>query len=52
MKKINKVVLLGGTHGNELSGIFLAEKWLKNKKELQTALPSCPISVHITNPGQ
>jgi len=35
MKKINKVVIAGGTHGNELTGVYLAKKWMKDKEVLQ-----------------
>lgn len=30
MSKINQVAVIGGTHGNEFSGIYLLEKWQKN----------------------
>ncbi|REL34370.1 aspartoacylase [Thalassotalea euphylliae] len=30
MKKINKVAVVGGTHGNEFSGIYLLRKWQKS----------------------
>ncbi|WP_107667450.1 aspartoacylase [Cyanothece sp. BG0011] len=30
IKKIEKVALFGGTHGNELTGIYLIKKFLKN----------------------
>jgi aspartoacylase len=35
MKKIKKVVITGGTHGNEFTGVYLVKKILKNKKILQ-----------------
>ncbi len=34
-KKINNVAILGGTHGNELTGTYLAKSWLDNHVELQ-----------------
>ena len=30
MKKINQVAVVGGTHGNEFSGIYLLRKWQKS----------------------
>ncbi|MFC1503716.1 succinylglutamate desuccinylase/aspartoacylase family protein, partial [Pseudomonadota bacterium] len=30
MNKINTVAVVGGTHGNEFSGIYLLRKWQKN----------------------
>ena len=27
MEKINRVAIVGGTHGNEFSGIYLLRKW-------------------------
>uniref|UniRef100_H2ZAV1 Aspartoacylase n=1 Tax=Ciona savignyi TaxID=51511 RepID=H2ZAV1_CIOSA len=43
----NQVVVFGGTHGNELSGIWLVRKW-------QTGLPlkseTCKVTSHLTNP--
>lgn len=30
MKKINNVAIVGGTHGNEFSGIYLLQKWQSN----------------------
>ncbi|XP_078393846.1 N-acyl-aromatic-L-amino acid amidohydrolase (carboxylate-forming)-like, partial [Cetorhinus maximus] len=34
---LSRVAVLGGTHGNEMSGIFLARHWLKNPSELKRA---------------
>ncbi len=33
--KIKKVAIIGGTHGNELTGVYLVKKWLKDAKKLQ-----------------
>lgn len=30
MEKINRVAVVGGTHGNEFSGIYLLKKWQEN----------------------
>lgn len=34
MNKINKVAVVGGTHGNEFSGIYLLKKWQKDQQLL------------------
>nr|XP_012303817.1 aspartoacylase [Aotus nancymaae] len=45
---IKKVAIFGGTHGNELTGVFLVKHWLKNGAEIQrTGLEVKPF---ITNP--
>lgn len=33
-KKINRVLLVGGTHGNESTGVFLINKWMANPELL------------------
>nr|XP_045015021.1 aspartoacylase isoform X2 [Jaculus jaculus] len=45
---IKKVAIFGGTHGNELTGVFLVKHWLTNGAEIQrTGLEVKPF---ITNP--
>ncbi|XP_053425568.1 aspartoacylase isoform X2 [Nycticebus coucang] len=45
---IKKVAIFGGTHGNELTGVFLVKHWLENGAEIQrTGLEVKPL---ITNP--
>lgn len=45
---IKRVAIFGGTHGNELTGIFLVKHWLENGIEIQrTGLEVKPF---ITNP--
>lgn len=45
---IKKVAIFGGTHGNELTGVFLVKHWLENGAEIQrTGLEVTPF---ITNP--
>ncbi|KAM8944860.1 aspartoacylase isoform 3-T4 [Lycaon pictus] len=45
---IKKVAIFGGTHGNELTGVFLVKHWLENDTEIQrTGLEVKPF---ITNP--
>ena len=34
-KSIKNVVIVGGTHGNEFTGVFLAKYWLKNPDKVQ-----------------
>lgn len=48
MQKIKKVALIGGTHGNELSGIYLLKKW-KQKKQL-SSWSTLDITTKISNP--
>ncbi|XP_008853831.1 aspartoacylase isoform X2 [Nannospalax galili] len=45
---IKKIAIFGGTHGNELTGVFLVKHWLRNGAEIQrTGLEVKPF---ITNP--
>ncbi|KAF7470460.1 Hypothetical predicted protein [Marmota monax] len=47
-KPIKKIAIFGGTHGNELTGVFLVKHWLENDAEIQrTGLEVKPF---ITNP--
>ncbi|XP_074087022.1 N-acyl-aromatic-L-amino acid amidohydrolase (carboxylate-forming) [Macrotis lagotis] len=32
---LNRVAVMGGTHGNELSGVYLVKHWLQDPSELQ-----------------
>ena len=50
MNKIGKVIIFGGTHGNELSGVFLVNKWMKNDEDLKMRLSACPVQTLIANP--
>jgi len=45
---IDSVLIVGGTHGNELTGIKLVEYWQKSKKELD--YKSFELSYLIANP--
>lgn len=47
--KIVKVLITGGTHGNEMSGIQAIEYWQKNKSKLQTVAPSTNIELSLVN---
>ncbi|XP_043910263.1 aspartoacylase [Protopterus annectens] len=37
MLPIKRVAIFGGTHGNEMSGVYLVKQWLKNETEIQRA---------------
>ena len=37
MEKINRVAVVGGTHGNEFSGIYLLRKWQENPELVERA---------------
>uniref|UniRef100_A0A8C7AI32 Succinylglutamate desuccinylase/Aspartoacylase catalytic domain-containing protein n=1 Tax=Neovison vison TaxID=452646 RepID=A0A8C7AI32_NEOVI len=45
---IKKVAIFGGTHGNELTGVFLVKHWLENGTEIQrTGLEARQFSVRV-----
>lgn len=46
---INNVLITGGTHGDEMSGIQAINHWLKNKSELQAIAPSTNIELCLVN---
>ncbi|XP_063002662.1 aspartoacylase [Elgaria multicarinata webbii] len=45
---VRKVAIFGGTHGNELSGVFLVKHWQKDGTEIQR--PGLDPKPFITNP--
>lgn len=45
---VRRVAIFGGTHGNELSGIFLVKYWQENGAEIQRA--GMEVKPFITNP--
>ncbi|XP_078211551.1 aspartoacylase-like isoform X2 [Callithrix jacchus] len=45
---MKKVAIFGGTHGNELTGVFLVKHWLKNGAEIQRT--GLEVKSFITNP--
>ncbi|CAN2387834.1 aspartoacylase [Pristimantis euphronides] len=45
---IRKVAIFGGTHGNELSGVFLVNHWLKHGGDISR--PGMEVRPFITNP--
>ncbi|MCG3864697.1 MULTISPECIES: aspartoacylase [unclassified Photobacterium] len=48
MSKINKVAVVGGTHGNEFSGIYLLKKWQIDPQQL--ARESFSVDTVFANP--
>ncbi len=48
MKKIKNILIVGGTHGNERTGVFLIEKWLKYSDKI--ARESLNIDLLLANP--
>ncbi|XP_018101527.1 aspartoacylase isoform X1 [Xenopus laevis] len=49
VNSVRRVAIFGGTHGNELSGVFLVNHWLKHGEEI--ARPGIEVRPFITNPG-
>lgn len=45
---IKKIAIFGGTHGNELTGVFLVTHWLKDGAEIQRE--GLEVKPFITNP--
>ncbi|MEL4895366.1 aspartoacylase [Crocosphaera sp. Alani8] len=48
VKKIEKVALFGGTHGNEMTGIFLIKKFLENPYLIER--PTLKVFPFLSNP--
>ncbi|XP_076801124.1 aspartoacylase-like [Clavelina lepadiformis] len=49
MRKFNEVVIFGGTHGNEMSGIHLVRNWLADPQPLKD-ICGCNVTPCIANP--
>lgn len=49
MDKIKNIVIAGGTHGNELTGIKIYQKWLAGKNFYRSKCPSANIELVHTN---
>lgn len=45
---VRRVAIFGGTHGNELSGIFLVKHWQENGAEIQRT--GMEVKPFLTNP--
>lgn len=48
MGSIKKVAVTGGTHGNELTGVYLIKHWLSNPNKVKR--DSFSTELHLTNP--
>jgi len=46
---LQRVAITGGTHGNELNGVFLVKEFQRNAQELKERYPSFEIELHLTN---
>ncbi|CAI9588034.1 unnamed protein product [Staurois parvus] len=49
VSSIRRVAIFGGTHGNELTGVFLVKHWLKHAGEI--ARSGMEVRPFITNPN-
>ena len=49
MNTIKNIVVAGGTHGNELTGIKIYQKWAKNFSAYQEKCPSAKLELLHTN---
>lgn len=49
MNQIKNIVIAGGTHGNELSGVMLFRKWAKNSHLYADKCPSADTELVLTN---
>jgi aspartoacylase len=47
--KITNVLITGGTHGNEMSGVQAVTNWSANKSELQSIAPTTNIELCLVN---
>ena len=50
MSKINTIVVAGGTHGNERTGVSLVEKWMAHPECYNTLCRSAKVDVVLGNP--
>ncbi|XP_041052682.1 aspartoacylase [Carcharodon carcharias] len=46
---IRRIAVFGGTHGNELSGVFLVRHWLKDRSEIQRS--TLEVQPFLSNPA-
>ncbi|MBT1450523.1 aspartoacylase [Glaciecola sp. XM2] len=49
MDTINKILICGGTHGNELSGIYAVSHWLKNDSVIKQHITSAQVNYLLVN---
>ena len=50
MSQIRKIVVAGGTHGNERTGVRLVEKWMACPECYSTCCPGAEVSLVLANP--
>ncbi|MBQ2561311.1 MAG: aspartoacylase [Fibrobacter sp.] len=50
MSKINTIVVAGGTHGNERTGVSLVEKWKAHPECYDKLCPSANVELVLCNP--
>uniref|UniRef100_UPI00398F71CF aspartoacylase n=1 Tax=Pristiophorus japonicus TaxID=55135 RepID=UPI00398F71CF len=46
---VRRIAIFGGTHGNELSGVFLVRHWLKDRTEIQRS--TFEVQPFLSNPA-
>ncbi|PWJ65595.1 MULTISPECIES: aspartoacylase [unclassified Fibrobacter] len=50
MSMINTIVVAGGTHGNERTGVSLVQKWMANPECYATLCKSAKVDLVLSNP--
>lgn len=50
MSLINTIVVAGGTHGNERTGVRLVEKWMEHPECFSALCPSAKVELVLSNP--
>ena len=50
MSLIRNIVVSGGTHGNERTGVRLVEKWMEHPECYKACCPDVDVSLVIANP--
>ena len=47
---IKNIVVAGGTHGNERTGVRLVQKWIENPEDVASLCPSAKVELVLSNP--
>ncbi|MDR1758963.1 MAG: aspartoacylase [Fibrobacter sp.] len=50
MQVLKNILIVGGTHGNELTGVKLIEKWEKRSEKIRDLCPSAQVKLLLANP--
>lgn len=50
MSVIKNIVVAGGTHGNERTGVRLVEKWMEDPERIRHLCPSAKVDFVLANP--